>query len=173
MITAATTTLDRPIGTFSRSHPCMVDAPAITNSSLKLKSFRMSEDFTITISFEAKEPDWLVGWMKRLSMALNLPEDWDSYGASRVKSTAALGAVAFVLQNIEPGIPVPTILPHRSGGVQLDWHVGDAELEVLVFSDHRYRVSYLKDGMDVIDDVITEDPVIAINALKDITNPQN
>ncbi len=87
---------------------------------------------------------------------------------SRIKVNAVMGAMNFLLPHIQGLKAPPDIVPHRSGGVQLEWHFGDSDLEVLVLSDQQYRISYAKDGAESVEDLLTNDPQVAIDALKEM-----
>lgn len=143
--------------------------PAVTNQSVRKRQFRMTEELSIVIQFEGTEPAWLVSWMEHLSRLLNLPENWDSYGASRIKPSAVLGAINFLLPSVQDlPAPLPDVVPHRSGGVQLEWHVGETDLEVLALSEHQYRISYSKHGVELAEDLVTKNPHLTFVALREL-----
>lgn len=145
--------------------------PAVTNQSVRKVQFLMTEELLIEIEFEINEeqPDWLIGWMQKASQLLNFPPNWDTYRSQPINPDAIVGAINFLLTNAQQmAIPGPDLIPHRSGGVQLEWHVRDYDLEVLVFPDRTYRVSYSRQGEDAIDDVVTSDPQIAGVALQEL-----
>ena len=142
----------------------------MTKPSLHNRRFRLSEDLTVEIQYEGAEPEWLVPCMERLSKALNLPEGWDSYGAKRIRPNAIMGALRLLLPNIqELPTPLPDVVPHRSGSLQLEWHVGDADLEVEVLSEHQYKISYSRGAEEVVvEDLVTRNPALAITALREL-----
>ncbi len=146
---------------------------AVTNQGLRKSQFRLSDDLFIEVHFKSTEiePSWLVKWMKRLSDLVNLPDDWDSYGAKRISSNAVFGAINLVLPNIEYFTSAPLVFPHGSGGIQIEWHVGNTDLEVLALSEHQYRISHSKEGVDIVDDLMTKDPDVAIAALRELPFP--
>lgn len=168
---SSTTTVERAFGTaVGIRNPGLWGAPAVTNQSVRVLQFRMTEGVSIAIEFEGTEPDWLVSWMERLSRLLNLPEGWDSYEASRIKPSAIIGAINFLLPAVQDlSIPVPDAIPHRSGGVQLEWHVGETDLEVLALSEHQYRISYSKQGVEITDDLVTKNPHLAVVAVRELS----
>lgn len=173
---SSTTTADRAFGTATglrdlwESLPAFkYERPAVTKPSRHNQRFRMSEDLTIEIQYEGAEPEWLVPCMERLANMLSLPEDWDSYGAKRIRPTSIVGALNFLLPNIQDlPTPLPDVVAHRNGNVQLEWHIGDVDLEVEVLSEHQYKISYSKGSDEVLaEDLVTRSPDLAVAALRE------
>ena len=162
------TTMERMVN-FASQQRFSVDAPATTETSLRQRRFRLTDRLYLEIEFEGEEPTWLVHWMQRLSEVLNLSQNWDSYGARRVKPSAVLGAINFFLphmQNLRG--PLPDIVPDRDGNIQLEWHIRNVDLEVEAIAEHTYRIFYERDGEVVLDDVITTNPETALQVLREI-----
>ena len=68
-------------------------------------------------------------WLDQLDSLAELPEDWDSYGASRVASTALATARA-LLNDLAARSRAAALLPFHvapipTGGVQLEWKRAD------------------------------------------------
>ena len=145
--------------------------PAVTNQASRKIQFRMTGELSIEIEFgpTESEPTWLVRLMEQSSRLLNLERNWNSYRSEPIHPDAVVGAINFLLTNDqEVPIPAPDLVPHLSGGVQLEWHLRNYDLEVLVFPDGQYRISYSREGEDAIEDVVTRDPHIAGVALQEI-----
>lgn len=144
--------------------------PAVTNQGERKRVIRLSNELAIELCFEATEtePAWLFHWMRRVSDLLNLPEDWDSYGSRGITADAVLGAIQLLLPVFGSMDRQPLTFPHRSGGIQLEWHIGESDLEVLAFSEHQFRVSYTRDGQEVFDDQMVRDPELVVNALREL-----
>src|SRR5260370_70877 len=102
-ITATTITAEKAVSAAAggRSIKELYEALATTRQNSRSRHFRMTAELSIEIKFDEaeSEPDWLVGFMERLSNLLNLPENWDSYGSRRISPTAVLGALKFILPN--------------------------------------------------------------------------
>lgn len=59
-----------------------------------------------------------------------LEQGWDGYDAPRIEQWAILDAKAFI-RSIAAFLQVdPHVMPTNCGGLQLEWVVGDRELEV-------------------------------------------
>lgn len=64
-----------------------------------------------------------------------LPVDWDSYGGSAVSEAAATKMRVFLHAFVQDGGATPQLTPLGDGGVQVEWRVGHALLEIEVASD--------------------------------------
>lgn len=94
----------------------------------------------VRVSLDAsREPAWLPDVVEKINSLLALPENWDSYGAERIKLDAALNTVKLLLSAMEEYTPLPAIVPVSSGNLQVEWHVFDRDLEIEIGS-HDYRI---------------------------------
>ena len=82
-----------------------------------------------------EEPEWLHPTLSCFKELLELPEGWDSYGASTVTDEAIAGAVD-VLKRLQLHVeaPQPDVVPGSSGSVQLEWHRSGADVEIHISS---------------------------------------
>ena len=111
---------------------------------------RIPNDMLIGDRADWPKPKELPSWLSKLEAQLvaiqSLPENWDSYGAAapdREIVGSAYGFLEFVAENVE--IQAPQVTPTPSGGVLLDWHVDDHEIEVELVSAH--AASYVYENM--------------------------
>ena len=73
---------------------------------------------------------WLKPLEKPLTTIVNLPNNWDSYGAKEV-SIEVIEMSLKLLQSIaDPGVPLPAVVPTGVGGIQFEWHKSGIDLEV-------------------------------------------
>jgi len=85
------------------------------------------------ISTSEPSCNWLPSVQKQFQAIASLPENWDSYGASRPRESILNGAwnlIASISQM--PGVPKPHVNPTRNGGVQFEWEAGERYFEVEV-----------------------------------------
>lgn len=77
---------------------------------------------------------WVQPVLDAMNELLSLPQGWDSYRARPV--TVAVAETAFeLLQDImRPSTPVPSVVPTRGGGLQLEWHSKGIDLEISIRS---------------------------------------
>jgi hypothetical protein len=96
----------------------------------------------LIIEQENEQPAWLIPVVKVIGELLNLPENWDSYGARPINPTATAFALQLLSETMRTDTPVPAVVPTSSGGVQLEWHARGIDLEVEIRSPSRLYVSY-------------------------------
>lgn len=80
-------------------------------------------------------PSWLLPVLRRLVALLELDGNWDSFGAPQIDATAASIAVDVLREAEVPGMPLPSIVPAAHGGVQLEWHAGQMDIEVEIWPE--------------------------------------
>ncbi len=66
----------------------------------------------------------------RLTHLLDLPANWDSYGAVPIRIDVAKQVARAIRDFMSLGVPAPQIVPTADGGLQLEWHQPDRYLEV-------------------------------------------
>lgn len=77
-------------------------------------------------------PDWLSNTINKLEYIFNLPENWDSYGANQIVETSALVSINLIFQLLTKNIPEPSVVPINNGGIQIEWHMRNIDLEIEV-----------------------------------------
>jgi hypothetical protein len=77
---------------------------------------------------------WLPSTLRKFVQLLDLPPNWDGYGARAVEPATAQRALRVLLDAVPPTAPVPYVVPSPAGGVQIEWHEpgGDVEIEFKV-----------------------------------------
>lgn len=75
-------------------------------------------------------PDWWQEVIARVTELLRLPENWNSYKAKRVNPCIADSALRLLREIAVPGLGAPTIVPTSSGGVQIEWHENNVDVEI-------------------------------------------
>jgi hypothetical protein len=86
----------------------------------------------IQISVIGPEPNWLYPALNAFSRLGQLELNWDSYGARRIHPQAIVGALQFLNLLFQADGPMPAVVPTSLGGVQLEWHQADFDIEVEV-----------------------------------------
>lgn len=78
---------------------------------------------------------WLIEALRRIRSLSELKANWDGYGSPSL-SEPAVAAVVRLLKALEHHRPeMPTIRPVPGGGLQMDWHFKDRELEIEIFPE--------------------------------------
>jgi hypothetical protein len=82
----------------------------------------------------------------QLEELMRLPAGWDSYGAPPIRPEAVSFALSVLNSIMKLQTPLPQVVPTSVGGVQLEWHEKDIDLELhisapynceVLFHDHR------------------------------------
>ena len=78
----------------------------------------------------AADADWFPGTLRKFVQLLDLPPDWDGYGARPVDPAVVKGALRLLLELVPTAASVPNVVPSPSGGVQVEWHERGADIEL-------------------------------------------
>jgi hypothetical protein len=113
-------------------------APISTGTSLPSPPFPRFQSV-----FDA-EPQrrWEVEVVRQLVRLAGFPDNWDSYGAVRLKKDAGLFALEILQKIMRPRTPIPQIVPTSNGGVQLEWHEKGIDLEINILAPYECELWY-------------------------------
>jgi hypothetical protein len=76
---------------------------------------------------------WLAAWLEdELNQLLKLSLAWDGHRASQITMEAVINAAYFFHAISDQSSILPQFFPLPDGGVQFEWHVGGAALEIEV-----------------------------------------
>jgi hypothetical protein len=78
----------------------------------------------------SEAPSWMAPTTKALSGLLNLPENWDSYGAGKIQELIVVRVLRLLTQILGISSPPPSVVPLSDGGIQLEWHRKEQDLEI-------------------------------------------
>lgn len=103
-------------------------------------------------------PAWLPPTARALEDILQLPENWNSYGARRIDPEVAAAALTLLNQTMARATPPPIVTPTNRGGIVLEWHTRGIDLEIELVSTSRFHVFYEDDhtGQQWEDEVGTD-----------------
>lgn len=86
--------------------------------------------------------EWLSEAANRLYRLANLPAGWDGHRAPPLRRDVIAFARAILATIAAPRLPVPHIVPLANGGLQLEWHERDANLELEITAPHRMYFAF-------------------------------
>lgn len=106
----------------------VIDIRPITRSVRKRATLtlRASQDSTI----EETSPPWIHEVNARIAHLRRLKENWDGEGAPAIDYECCMRSIVFLLNTAANETPAPQIVPTSSGGLQLEWHEADIDLEI-------------------------------------------
>jgi hypothetical protein len=84
--------------------------------------------YAVTVS---QEPSiWFDTALKRINDLAGLARGWNGYEAEEISAEMAISAVRFLTKIAHPSIAAPAIVPLSDGGLQVEWHRGELDVEV-------------------------------------------
>jgi hypothetical protein len=89
-------------------------------------------------------PLWLEPIISDFSDLLDLPPDWDSYGAAEISKDSVKNALQLLFNIMQDDTPRPHVVPTTGGNVQLEWHTGDIDIEIEIeaYSAGRFNLFF-------------------------------
>lgn len=112
--------------------------------------------FAIASETAHRAPDWLDRAVARFNELGVMRRGWDGAGArppTQTAGVAALRAVIEIMSALDAGAPVPAIVPMFDGGIQLEWHSRELDIEISVDPDgNRHVWLSANDGLIEIDE---------------------
>lgn len=97
---------------------------------------------TLTSRSWASSPSWLQKLTEDAGRLLQLPPNWDSYGAQPISPDFIRYAFEILTAVVRPSTPMPVLVPTVRGGVQIEWHAKEIDLEIRVESTSRIHVAF-------------------------------
>lgn len=80
----------------------------------------------------ASIPSWQDIIRRKLESFSRLPRGWDSYDGQPLRTDAGYFALAILCAVMSEKTPIPEVVPTPDGGVQLEWHEGNRDIELTV-----------------------------------------
>ena len=96
----------------------------------------------LKVLYPAVVPLWLGAVHQRIKELLELRPNWDGYGGRRIDFRRAQLALDVLSAVMTEKTPIPDIVPGSDGGVQLEWHCGQVDLEVEALSPLKLSVAF-------------------------------
>lgn len=118
---------------------CSIDAPRASRPPTEpavLTAKNVYEPVASILPFLQAQPShWYPTISLRLEDLLELPPNWDSYGADPCSPEIVASARGLLLSLGRIfDLPAPVISPTRTGGILLEWSSGSLELEIQLVS---------------------------------------
>ncbi|MGD0292249.1 MAG: hypothetical protein ABSB30_00170 [Terracidiphilus sp.] len=87
-------------------------------------------------------PTWVKPTISAIMGVQTLPENWDSYGAKKIKSDLFSQSLSFLGLIMDTTSPAPSVVPLGDGGLQLEWHRKQQDLEIAFPADDTPQFFY-------------------------------
>ena len=86
---------------------------------------------------------WLSRATEEIISLLSLEPGWDSYNAVPVDSSVAIYALEVLGSVVTDTTPSGSVHPLSGGGLQVEWHRGDRDLEMTFYRPYEAEVTYV------------------------------
>jgi len=82
--------------------------------------------------FDAGDPRpvWFMAVLQGFASLATLKEGWDGYGAAKIDRATINRALAAIEELVPQEAPAPSIVPIHNGGLQIEWHRNQRDLEI-------------------------------------------
>lgn len=79
-----------------------------------------------------QQGDWTGELNSRLNILCALPVGWDGYSGKPVLYDLASYGAQILQTILTPGAALPSIVPLGTGGLQIEWHEGELDIEITI-----------------------------------------
>jgi hypothetical protein len=112
----------------------------LANSGLRRRREGSVAEPTATLAGQPAE--WIPTAVGRLEAIAQLEDGWDGRRAPRISRSNIEIALQLLRGVMRKGTPMPEFVPTVRGGLQIEWHVPDIDLELEILSPARYMLSF-------------------------------
>jgi hypothetical protein len=98
---------------------------------------------------EPAHPAWLQPTIRSFLDLLQVPQNWDGYGASQVQEQIVQQALLLLFEVMDNDAPPPSVVPLSDGGVQVEWHRHGRNLEIEFPADEPSGFYYYENNNDI------------------------
>lgn len=98
---------------------------------------------------EPDVPAWLMPTVQSFLYLLQLPRNWDGYGAMEIQEQIAQKALTVLVEVMENDAPAPSVVPLDDGGIQVEWHRRGRNLEIEFPAGEAPGFYYYEDGSEL------------------------
>ncbi len=112
----------------------------LANSGLRRRREASVAEPTATLAGQPAE--WIPTAVGRLEAIAQLEDGWDGRKAPRISRSNIEIALQLLRRVMSKGTPMPQFVPTVRGGLQMEWHVPDIDVELEILSPSRYALSF-------------------------------
>ena len=113
-------------------------------------------------------PVWIEPTISAFIGIQALPDNWDSYGARKVNRDLISQSLAILESIMEATSPAPSVVPLAGGGLQLEWHRKQQDLEITFAADDAPQFFYRNRAIGVEQDGYADDVIKLTQLLRKI-----
>lgn len=97
--------------------------------------------FTVSLK-DSSLPAWVQPTIESFAEIQALSDNWDSYGGKAINRDIIQQALVALSQIMWTNSPTPSIVPLGDGGIQVEWHRKQQDLEIVFAVDERPQYYY-------------------------------
>jgi hypothetical protein len=97
--------------------------------------------FVVTTS-EIPTPAWVEPTLSAFIGIQGLPDDWNSYGGKKINRDLISQSLSVLEMIMQATSPPPSVVPLGDGGIQIEWHRKQQDLEMTFPADDRPQYIY-------------------------------
>lgn len=87
-------------------------------------------------------PTWVEPTISAFTKVQSLHENWDSYGGKKIGPDVVIQSLSILGLIMDSGSPAPSVVPLGDGGLQLEWHRRQQDLEITFAADDAPQFYY-------------------------------
>jgi hypothetical protein len=147
----------------------LMQPPAVGATSTYISAPWRSSSYTVVVEDHA--PPWHGAVADQLNELAELPPDWNGPHTNPPDRRAVEFAIATLDEVMQDDTPAPTVIPANDGSVQLEWHLHDIDLEMLVARSGALEVAYqdMRDPQNSWDITLVRELTPLIRAMAELT----
>jgi hypothetical protein len=147
--------------------------PIVTSAALtkpKERTFLVSSYGSAyrIVSTTSELPEWLKPTISEFIKVQSLPENWDSYAAKRINRDLLSQSLTILAAVMHQSSPAPSVVPLTDGGLQLEWHRKQQDLEVVFPQEDPPQFFYLNRATGKEQEGFASDVIALAQLLQDI-----
>jgi hypothetical protein len=108
-----------------------------------VKFFSKARRYSYRVVYkDSLEPGWLNPTIASYFNLLNLTDNWDSYGSKPINRDLIQQSLTLLTMVMHASSPHPSVVPMSGGGIQIEWHRRQQDLEIAFLADEAPQYYY-------------------------------
>ena len=100
---------------------------------------------SLMISGSGQEPAWARPAFSKMQELVDLEPGWDGYDAVPIRAGSIMKAALVLVETMTSDTNEPWIVPTVHGGIQMEWHKSQVDLEIEIKPDETASVFFVND----------------------------
>jgi hypothetical protein len=109
----------------------MTSSAALTKPKERAFVFPSGRSAFRIVLTASRLPTWVEPTISAFIGVQSLPENWDSYGGKKINRDMISQSLSILELIMDVDSPAPSVVPLGDGGLQLEWHRKQQDLEIV------------------------------------------